>query len=59
LNVILPNKSNFEFINLSGQILIKGVFNDGNNTLALNQNITNGLYFLKINDLGFKVIIER
>jgi hypothetical protein len=59
LKVMLQDKSNFEFVNLSGQILIKGVFNEGNNTLALNQNITNGFYFLKIDGKSFKVVVER
>ncbi|MBK8242117.1 MAG: DUF3836 domain-containing protein [Saprospiraceae bacterium] len=59
LNVILQNKSNFEFIDLTGHILKKGVFNDGNNTLALNQNIPNGLYFIKIDGKSFKVVVER
>jgi len=59
LNVILQNKSNFELMNLPGQILVKGVFNEGNNSLALNQNITNGFYFLKIEGKSFKVVVDR
>lgn len=59
LNVILQNKSNFEFINVTGQILIKGIFQSGNNILTLDQHIPNGLYFLKIDGKSFKVVVER
>ena len=59
LNVILQNKSNFEFINVTGQILIKGIFQSGNNILTLDQHITNGLYFIKIDGKSFKVVVER
>jgi hypothetical protein len=59
INVNLHHASTFEFLDLTGHILKKGVFNVGTNTLLLEKHITNGLYFLKIDGVGYKVVVER
>ena len=59
LNVNLQYKTNFELINLTGQILRKGIFNSETNTLYLEPQIPNGLYFLKIDGKSCKVVVER
>jgi len=56
ISVTVENTSPYTLSDMTGKLIAEGIFNSGENSLVLNERLSDGVYFLNINQANYKLI---
>lgn len=59
INVNIETPAPFVLFDMMGQLISEGIFDRGHNILALNEQLSNGIYLLQIDNTIYKLVYSR